>query len=247
MSSGRTAGMTCRTTIRSMAFPASPPSAAHRSVPMVITAARASTRRGPLLVRRSTSRLSQARNSSTARAASAGGTPGRTTCHRDASSGSAPSAGGACITSITSIPSGRAASSRSRTSDTAHALVSESSKYSASLAAPGRGRASVRDLRVRRESGGIGDGQPCPANSPFNGTRDIPVTGETHPASFSVPDNQLAGHCGHARARRPLARRPLARHAQAPVLAGTAGSGSSVAPVGPVWISVPMAGQTPQS
>ncbi len=110
-----------------------------------------------------------------------------------------------------------------------------------------RGCASVRDLRVRRESGGIGDGQPCPANSPFNGTRDVPVTGETHPASFSVPDNQLAGHCGRARARRPLARRPLARHAQAPVLAGTAGSGSSVAPVGPAWISVPMAGQTPQS
>ena len=110
-----------------------------------------------------------------------------------------------------------------------------------------RGCASVRDLRVRRESGGIGDGQPCPANSPFNGTRDVPVTGETHPASFSVPDNQLAGHCRRARARRPLARRPLARHAQAPVLAGTVGSGSSVAPVGPAWISVPMAGQTPQS
>ena len=137
MSSGRTAGMTCRTTIRSMAFPALPPAAAHRSVPIVITAARASMRRGPLLVRRSTSRLSQARNSSAARAASAGGTPGRTTCHRDASSGSAPSPGaGLLVTSITSIPSGRAASSRSRTSDTAHALVSESSRYSASLAVP---------------------------------------------------------------------------------------------------------------
>ena len=49
---------------------------------------------------------------------------------------SAPSEGGACITSITSIPSGRAASSRSRTSDTAQALVRESSRYSASLAAP---------------------------------------------------------------------------------------------------------------
>jgi hypothetical protein len=58
----------------------------------------------------------------------------------------------------------------------------------------GRGRASVGNLRVRRETGGISDGQLCPANSPFNGTRDIPVTGETHPASFSVPDNQVAGH-----------------------------------------------------
>ena len=105
-----------------------------------------------------------------------------------------------------------------------------------------RGRASVGDLRVRRETGGIGDGQPCPANSPFNGTRDIQVTGETHPASFSVPDDQLPGHCGRAPARCPLT-----RHAQAPVLVGTVGSGSSVAPVGPAWISVPMAGQTPQS
>ena len=95
---------------------------------------------------------------------------------------------------------------------------------------------------MRRETGGIGDGQPCPANSPFNGTRDIQVTGETHPASFSVPDDQLAGHRGRARARCASA-----GHAQAPVLAGTAGSGSSVTPVGPVWISVPMAGQTPQS
>ena len=39
-------------------------------------------------------------------------------------------------TSITSIPSGRAASSRSRTSGAVHALVSEISKYSASLAVP---------------------------------------------------------------------------------------------------------------
>jgi len=105
-----------------------------------------------------------------------------------------------------------------------------------------RGCASVGDLRVRRETGGIGDGQPCPANSPFNGTRDIQVTGETHPASFSVPDDQPAGHRGRARARCPLA-----RHAQPPALAGTVGSGSNVAPLGPVWISVPMAGQTPQS
>jgi len=127
---------------------------------------------------------------------------------------------------------------------------------------PCRGRASVGNLRVRRESGGIGDGQPCPANSPFNGTRDIPVAGETHLASFSVPDNQLAGHRGHARPRharprharprhaRPRHARPRharPRHAQAPARDGTTGTGSNVAPVGPVWISVPMAGQTPQS
>src|SRR5262249_61291986 len=105
----------------------------------------------------------------------------------------------------------------------------------------GRGRASVRDLRVRRESGGISDGQLCPANSPFNGTRDVPMTGETHPASFSVPDNQVAGHRRH-----DSLRHPLTRHAQAPVRAGTVGSGSSVAPVVPVWLSVAVAGQPTQ-
>ena len=151
MSSGRTAGMTCRTTIRSLAFPMSPPPAAPGSVSMVITAARASTRRGPLLVSRSTSSVPHARKPATAPAASAGGTPGRTTCHCDASSGRAPSVAGSSVTSITSIPSGRAASSRSATSDTAQALVTESSRSSASLAAVVKSRASVRDLRVRRE------------------------------------------------------------------------------------------------
>ncbi len=135
MSSGRTAGATCRTTIRSIAFPVACGSAAHRSVCIVITAARASTRLVPLAVRRSTSRLSRARNASTAPAASCGSTPGRTTCQLDASSGRSARAVPS-VTSITSIPSGRAASSRSRTSEGAHARVRPSSRYSASLAVP---------------------------------------------------------------------------------------------------------------
>jgi hypothetical protein len=135
MSSGRTAGATCRTTIRSMAFPVGCGSAAHRLVCIVITAARASTRLRPLAVRRSTSTLSRARNASMARAASRGPTPGRTTCQLDASSGRSAREGPS-VTSITSIPSGRAASSRSRTSEAAHARVRESSRYSASLAVP---------------------------------------------------------------------------------------------------------------
>ena len=47
------------------------------------------------------------------------------------------------------------------------------------------------------------------------------------------------------RALGPLGAAPATRYP--PLRAGTTGSGSSVRPVGPVWISVPMEGQTPQS
>jgi len=197
MSSGRTAGVKCRTTIRSIAHAASRPTSACPPACIVTTAARASTGRVPLLVRRSTTTVRAARNVSTARSASAGATPGRTTCHSDASRRSASSrpaggpapaawpatadsaaadcaaadcatadkaaadkaaadkaaargaagspdapacpASGALVnskTSITSIPLGRAASSRSRTSEAAHCPVRASSRYSASLAVP---------------------------------------------------------------------------------------------------------------
>jgi hypothetical protein len=136
MSSGRTAGITCRTTIRSIAFPAACVSAVRRSVSIVITAARASTRLLPLAVRRSTSTLPQARKASTARPASSGWIPGSTACQCDASSWRPARDAGPSITSITSIPSGRAASSRSRTSEAARASVRQISRYSASLAVP---------------------------------------------------------------------------------------------------------------
>jgi len=90
MSSGRTAGVMCRTTIRSIAYPAFRSSTARRSVSMLTTAARASMRLSPLLVRRSTSRVSVARNASTAMAACSGPTPGSTTSHWDASAALAP-------------------------------------------------------------------------------------------------------------------------------------------------------------
>jgi hypothetical protein len=55
---------------------------------------------------------------------------------------------------------------------------------------PRRGRTSVRDLRMGRKSRRVRDGQPCPAYSALNRPRDISVTGESHPASFSVPDDK---------------------------------------------------------
>ncbi len=114
---------------------------------------------------------------------------------------------------------------------------------------PSGGSASVRDLRVRCETSGIGDRQTGPANSPFNSACDVSMTGETHPASLSVPDNQPDG--GGARRCPAWCRRagggvhPASAGPGAPAPATV--SGSSLAPVGPVWISVPMAGQTPQS
>ncbi len=58
---------------------------------------------------------------------------------------------------------------------------------------PRRSRACIGNLRVGCEALRKSDGQPGPANSPLNSTRDVPVAGETHPASFSVPDNQTLG------------------------------------------------------
>jgi hypothetical protein len=122
---------------------------------------------------------------------------------------------------------------------------------------PGGGSTSVRDLRVRREPSGMGDGQPCPADSPFNGARDVPVAGETHPASLSVPDNHAGSDGKHTRrirrGRDAAAMRaghqppPAPAPVPPPAPAVTTVSGRSFAPVGPAWISVPMAGQTPQS
>ena len=102
-------------------------SAAHRSVSIVITAARASIRRIPL--------AGQALDFQAAageegvrrpRPASSGSTPGSTTCHATPPAAGAARDAGPSITSITSIPSGRAASSRSRTSEAAHASVRQS-------------------------------------------------------------------------------------------------------------------------
>jgi hypothetical protein len=92
---------------------------------------------------------------------------------------------------------------------------------------PGWGRASVGDLRVWCEPRRISDGHPCPSNSPLYSTRDVPVAGETHPASFSVPDNQMLSHGEHTR----RTRRREAGHVAA-VPADTTVSGSSVRPVG---------------
>ena len=137
MSSGRTAGVKCRTTIRSIAHPAYRSSAARRSTSSVTTAARAS--KPPDSLAGQAFDLDAVRGPGTPQppvAASSRPTPGRTTSHWDASSRSARAHWLRPTTSITSIPSGRAASSLVPHFQPARAAVSESSRYSASLAVP---------------------------------------------------------------------------------------------------------------
>ena len=52
----------------------------------------------------------------------------------------------------------------------------------------------VRDLRMRRESRGVRDGQAGLPYSPLDRTRDVPVARETHPAAFRIPDHQALDH-----------------------------------------------------
>ena len=184
-----------------------------------------------------------------------GPTPGRTTSHWDASSRAGVQRPGFLghVDHINPVRQGRV----EPVPHVAHgARFRERKLQVLSLTrGPRRGRASVGDLRVRRESGRVGDGQTRPANSPFNGPRDIPVTGETHPASFSVPDKKTLDD-GRRRGLPGRPRRNGTRHLDARPWSGprlpsdgapATVSGSSRAPVGPVWISVPMVGHTPQS
>ena len=208
MSSGRTAGVMCRTTIRSIAHPASCSGVARRSSSIVSTAARVSSRRTPLLVRRSTSALAAARNASTARAASAGATPGRTTCHSEASS---RGASGTCG-QVSDLDHVNPVWQRGVQPDP-HVLgdhaAGEGDLQVLSLAGRAcRRPAGVRNLGMRREASGIGDWQSSHPHSPLHCTRDIPVARKTHPAALSVPDDQPLNR----RQRRPVTSAGAGRH-----------------------------------
>ena len=88
MSSGRTAGVICRTTIRSIAHPAVGPSErrAGQASERLTTAARASSRRSPLLVSVPLPRWARPGTPARPGAAASGVTPGRITSHWEASS-----------------------------------------------------------------------------------------------------------------------------------------------------------------
>jgi hypothetical protein len=135
-SSGRTAGVICRTTIRSVADSPLESVATCGSTSRLTTAALASSSLLPLLVSRSTMTEGAARKTPTAERAALAVTPGRSTSHCEASSPGLADLASTSTTSITSIPSGRAASSSRPRWAGSRRQVSEISKYSASLADP---------------------------------------------------------------------------------------------------------------
>ncbi len=140
-----------------------------------------------------------------------GATPGSTTSHSEASSRGACAAARSA-TSITSIPSGRAASSRARTDSGSRPAVREISRILGLAGSAGGRPARVRDLGMRRETGRVRDRQASPPNPTLHRTRDIPMTRESHPATLSVPDHQPLNRWQRRWSRR--ARRLLTRHRQ---------------------------------
>jgi hypothetical protein len=134
-SSGRTAGVSWRTTISSIAHNC--PSTCFDAAVRLTTAPRQSKDRRPFLVMRSTWMGSVARKDRTADWASVTATPGSSIRQQPASSWSAKAVPGvACTTSSTSSPAGSAESRRCRTSAGSQVSRSPISRYSASLAAP---------------------------------------------------------------------------------------------------------------
>ena len=96
------------------------------------------------------------------------------------------------------------------------------------------GGAEVGDLRVRAEPGRERHRHLGAPQGPLEGAREVAVGGEAQPAALGVADAQLLD----GRRRRWTV--GLAGHQ-------TTVRGSRLRPVGPIWISVPMVGQTPQS
>ena len=186
-SSGRTAGVTCRTTSSSIAQP-SWPGAADALAPT--TAARASSCRRPAFVSRSTSTRSAARKASSA-AASVGrrhagqlDPPGRGVdpvgqrVRRRAGPRRTPARP---ARPAGTRPAPPAADRRRRRE------ASPISRYSASLATPVGAAADVGDLRVRGEAGRVGHRDAGPAQRPLERPGEVAVRGEAQPAALGVP------------------------------------------------------------
>ena len=219
------------------------------------TAVRASRRRTPLVPfeSRSTPAPSlRARNPATAPLGRRWHPrPGRTTRHCDAANwreGASPDSPGplrapeaASVTSITSIPSGKSVqpASRSRVAPGGRQREGQVLRLARH---PGRGAARVGDPRVRREPGRVSDRHSGPAHSPLEERAPRPCGWRNASSPLSIPDHQML-HCRQAAALSG----PEPRYLAARCTGSSRFAVEASSPVGPTWISVPMAAQTPHS
>ena len=185
-SSGRTAGVTCRTTMCSIAQPAS------STADALVTAARASMSRSPFFVRLATVTTS-AREERSPRPA-----PGRR-AHAgqldppgggvDAVGQRAAALGG--LDALQDVESGGSAASRAARDRLGVPPLGQADLQVLGLAGRARGRrAEVADLRVRREAGRERHRHLRPAQRALQRPREVAVRGEAEPAALGVADPQ---------------------------------------------------------
>ncbi len=199
-SSGRTDGVTCRTTRSSIAHPTaaslgrSPAGAPdsgqgehrragrRRCAGPAWSAARPAPRRRP--GRPSPPRRPSRRRRRAARCATATPPSGRPGCRRSAST-ARPARPGRARVRRPGRPRTWAGSTYARSADL---------QVLGLAGHPGRRRAGVGDLRVRGEALGVRDGYPGPLHRPLEGAGEVPVRGEPQRPALGVPDADPLHH-----------------------------------------------------
>ena len=181
MSSGRTAGVMCRTTIRSIAHPASCP-LRHAGQLQLSTAARASTAGYPCwsAARPRAGRGQERRTAGRRRP----GDARQHDPHSDASSAS--EAARRQVNDLDHVDPVRQGRVEPRALGAAPAPVSAISRYSASLATP-VGAPPAYEIFGWGENPRNSDRQPGLPHSALDRTGEVPVARETHPAPLGVP------------------------------------------------------------
>ena len=191
MSSGRTAGVPCRTTTSSIAHSSasSTRAGAHRQARPRPPGSR--TCGAPAWSSARPRRSVGPGTASTAASASASGHPGSSTAHAPASSRSARAPGAATTTSTMSRPSGSASSSWRRTTSGSHSCEHPDLEVLRLARRAGRRGVGVGDPRMRVETGRVRDREPRPAHGTLERPPEVAVAGEAQPAALGVADPQL--------------------------------------------------------
>ena len=227
-SSGRTAGVVCRTTAVSIAqtstspvtvagepLPASPARAPGRR------ARRSAAARTASPARRRRTRARAGRRAPPQRVRGDAGQLDPPAARVDAVGQRGPPAAAAAAS--TSRPSGRAASSARATAAGSTISVSPISTYSASLAAPVGARPDPGQPRVRAEAVRVRHRQPRPADGALEAAGDVAVGEEAQPPALGEPqpDARHGGRSGVGGLPRPHASHPANPRSAGPSPAAT--------------------------